>query len=74
MGTGQVSTEQLENLVEAAKTSGGSEMSNYQLFVERLAGALGLPRPEFAREETRLNDHVFERNVTFRTPAATPRT
>lgn len=41
-------------------------MSNYQLFVERLTGALGLPQPEFAQEETRFNDYVFERNVTFR--------
>ena len=49
-------------------------MSNYQLFVERLTGALGLPQPEFAREETRFNDYVFERNVTFRHPNGTTST
>jgi hypothetical protein len=49
-------------------------MSNYQLFVERLTGALGLPQPEFAREETRFNDYVFERNVTFRHPNGTSST
>lgn len=56
----------LEKLLADVKPSGGSEMSNYQLFVERLTGVLGLPQPEFAREETRFNDYVFERNVTFR--------
>ena len=64
MGTGEVNAERLEKLVEDVNSSGGSEMSNYQLFVERLTGALGLPQPEFAREETRFNDYVFERNVT----------
>lgn len=59
-------TERLEKLILDLKPSGGSEMSNYQLFVERVTGALGLPQPEFAREETRFNDYVFERNVTFR--------
>nr|WP_201258403.1 class I SAM-dependent DNA methyltransferase [Sphingopyxis macrogoltabida] len=46
-------------------------MSNYQLFVERLTGALGVPQPAFAREDTRQNDYVFERNVTFHHPNGT---
>lgn len=71
---GDVSVGPLEALVEKAKASGGSEMANYQLFVERLTGALGLPKPEFAREETRFNDYVFERNVTFRHPNGTSST
>jgi len=71
---GDVSVGPLEALVEKAKASGGSEMANYQLFVERLTGALGLPQPEFAREETRFNDYVFERNVTFRHPNGTSST
>lgn len=71
MGTVKVSAERLEELVADVKPSGGSEMSNYQLFVERLTGALGLPQPQFAREETRFNDYVFERNVTFRHPNGT---
>ncbi|HEX8400585.1 MAG TPA: DNA methyltransferase [Allosphingosinicella sp.] len=74
MTLGDVSIERLEKLIAEAKSSGGSEMSNYQLFVERLTGALGLPQPEFAREETRFNDHVFERNVTFRHPDGTSST
>ncbi|APZ97807.1 hypothetical protein BWQ93_04365 [Sphingopyxis sp. QXT-31] len=74
MGVGEVSIERLEKLVAEVKPSGGSEMSNYQLFVERLTGALGLPQPEFAREETRFNDYVFERNVTFRHPNGTSST
>ncbi|WP_374595149.1 class I SAM-dependent DNA methyltransferase [Sphingosinicella sp.] len=74
MGLGEVIIERLEKLVRDVKPSGGSEMSNYQLFVERLTGALGLPQPEFAREETRFNDYVFERNVTFRHPNGTSST
>jgi hypothetical protein len=73
MTVGEVSIEPLEKLVADVKPSGGSEMSNYQLFVERLSVALGLPQPEFAREETRFNDYVFERNVTFRHPNGRPR-
>ncbi len=71
MGSGEVNIALLEKLVAGVKPSGGSEMSNYQLFVERLTGALGLPQPEFAREETRFNDYVFERNMTFGKPGGT---
>jgi len=67
----QFSQTALERLVADVSASGGSEMSNYQLFVERLTGALGVPQPDFAREETRQNDYVFERNVTFRHPNGT---
>ncbi len=74
MGLGEVSSDRLEKLIADVKPSGGSEMSNYQLFVERLTGALDLPQPEFAREETRFNDYVFERNVTFRHPNGTSST
>ena len=74
MALAEVSIERIEKLVRAVKPSGGSEMSNYQLFVERLTGALGLPQPEFAREESRFNDYVFERNVTFRHPNGTSST
>lgn len=74
MGLGDIDIERLEKLIADVKPSGGSEMSNYQLFVERLTGALGLPQPEFAREETRFNDYVFERNVTFRHPNGTAST
>jgi len=74
MGLGKIEIGRLEKLIEDVKPSGGSEMSNYQLFVERLTAALGLPQPEFAREQTRFNDYVFERNVTFRHPNGTSST
>ena len=74
MGLGDVDAERLEKLLGDIRPSGGSEMSNYQLFVERLTGALGLPQPEFAREQTRFNDYVFERNVTFRHAGGTSST
>ncbi|MGP1282717.1 MAG: class I SAM-dependent DNA methyltransferase [Parasphingopyxis sp.] len=64
----------LKNLVEEAKASGGSEMANYQLFVERLTGALGVAQPDMAKEETRLNDYVFERAVKFRHTGGTTST
>ena len=65
---GEVDHAKPAKLTADATASGGSEMSNYQLFVERLTGALSLPQPDFAREETRFNDYVFERNITFRRP------
>jgi len=74
MGADGVNTDRLEKLIADVTSSGGSEMSNHQLFIERLTGALGLPQPEFAREETRFNDYVFERNVTFRHPIGTSST
>lgn len=67
----QLSQTALEQLVADVSASGGSEMSNYQLFVERLTRALGIPQPDFAREETRHNDYVFERNVIFHHPNGT---
>lgn len=68
MTTSEIDSKKLEELVDAVTKSGGSEMSNYQLFVERLTFALGLPQAEFAKEETRHNDYVFERNVIFNHP------
>ena len=49
----------LEKLVTEAKVSGGSEMANAQLFVERLTQALGVPSPEFQSEQTAHSDYVF---------------
>ncbi len=61
----------LSELIEEAKESGGPELANYQTFVSDLAPALGLKRPDMAKEETRLNDYVFERRVTFHHPNGT---
>jgi len=71
MSDQQLPQSALEQLIADVAQSGGSEMSNYQLFVERLTGALGIPQPAFAREDTRQNDYVFERNVTFHHPNGT---
>jgi hypothetical protein len=65
---GAMDSEALEALITEARASGGSELANYQLFVERLCIALGLPRPAMAREENSLNDYVFERRVDFKHP------
>lgn len=62
---GEVDTSKLEKLIEDFGDSGGGEIANAQLFVERLTGALGVEQPSPAKEETRLNDYVFERSVTF---------
>lgn len=67
-GLGQIEIERLKKLIEDVKPSGGSEMSNYQLFVERLTGALGLPQPEFAREQTRFNEYDHASGYASRSP------
>ncbi|KZL19436.1 class I SAM-dependent DNA methyltransferase [Pseudovibrio sp. WM33] len=51
-----------------AKDSGGSELANYQIFVERLCNHLALPAPQFASEQNQLNDYVFERRIAFKHP------
>ncbi|MDQ2893808.1 MAG: hypothetical protein M3R64_12070 [Pseudomonadota bacterium] len=68
---GEVDQRGLEELIAEAKASGGSELANYQTFVSDLARALGMKRPDMAKEETRLNDYVYERNVVFRHPNGT---
>ncbi len=45
-----VNRTELSALIAEAKASGGSEMANAQLFVERLTKALGLPQPDFQTE------------------------
>lgn len=63
-----IDSDKLDILIEEAKSSGGSERSNYQLFIERLCIALGLPCPAMAKEENRFNNYVFERTVAFKHP------
>ncbi len=43
----------------------GSELANAQLFVTELCTALDLPQPNPATDDTRHNDYVFERAITF---------
>ena len=51
--------------LEKAKASGGSEMANCQIFIERLCSHLSLPDPEFAGENNLHNDYVYERRIEF---------
>jgi hypothetical protein len=71
---GEVDQHALEELIAEAKASGGAELANYQTFVSDLARALGLKRPDMAKEETRANDYVYERGVVFRHPNGTTST
>ncbi len=65
---GETNQAALEKLIAEFEGSGGSEMANAQLFLERLTGALGVEQPSPAQEDTRHNDYVFERSVLFRHP------
>jgi hypothetical protein len=58
----------LDEFIASASQSGGSEMANAQLFVERLTTVLDLPTPDFAGEDNQFNDYVFERRVDFKHP------
>lgn len=71
MGQQVIDGTKLEALIAAASASGGAERANYQIFIERLCGALGLTGPDLAREENSLNDYVFERRVDFKHPDGT---
>lgn len=71
MGKLPVTSDALDKLIDEAKASGGSELANYGIFIERLCVALGLPRPDMAREENQLNDYVLERRVDFKHPDGT---
>jgi len=71
---GKVDQNKIKKLVGEVKESGGSEMANAQLFIERLTTALGLPTPDFQKEETATSDYVFERPVTFRHAGGTTST
>ncbi len=52
--------------IDRVKAPGGSEMSNCQLFIEKLSQALVLPQPDIAAEQNRFNDYVYERWVDFK--------
>lgn len=63
-----IDTPALEELIARVKASGGSEIANTQVFVERLCKALGLEPPEFSTAQNHFNDYVFERRVQFKHP------
>lgn len=58
----------MEAFIDKWAKSGGSERSNYQLFLSELARLLDEPEPAPAQEENRHNDYVFERSVAFKHP------
>jgi len=51
--------------VERWSPSGGSERSNYQLFLTELCDLLGVDHPDPAGPENERNAYVFDRAVTF---------
>ncbi|MEQ8403593.1 MAG: hypothetical protein RKE49_00750 [Oceanicaulis sp.] len=59
-----VSKDQIAAFIERWSGSGGGELSNTQSFLNELTDLLGVPRPDPSKEETALNDYVFERQVT----------
>lgn len=61
-------TVSFEDFLGQAKASGGAEMANCHLFIERLCRYLELPEPALSTEENRHNDYVFERRVDFKHP------
>ena len=71
MGERVADIAKLDALIADASASGGAERANYQLFIERLCSAFGLPGPDMAREENSLNDYVFERRIDFKHPDGT---
>ena len=64
----QENKEKLDKLITDAMASGGSELANYGIFIERLCNALNLPPPDFASAENQFNDYVLERRVDFKHP------
>lgn len=66
MGEMVTDNAKLRSLIAESKASGGAELANYQPFVAGLCRALGLPEPNFSKEQNHLNDYVFERRVDFK--------
>ncbi len=67
MGTvDSTAQEKFKRFIEEASASGGSEMANCQPFVMLLCENLGIPGPDFAKEENAFNDYVFERRIDFK--------
>ena len=56
------------SFIQRWQTSAAAERANYQLFLSELCDYLEVPRPNPAVGDTRLDQYVFERPVTFRHP------
>ena len=55
----------IDTFIEDWSGSGGSEIANANLFLSELCDVLGVDRPDPAGPDTKQNDCVFERRVTF---------
>ena len=55
--------EQIEAFIAEWRETGGSELANTHLFVNGLAGLLGVDPPKGSRDDDRYNDYVYERRV-----------
>ena len=64
-------TDEVSAFVERLRPGGGSERSNYQLFLTELCDLLGVPRPDPAHPDNAGNHYVFERALTRRVQPAT---
>jgi len=60
----ELQADQIDAFIARWSASGGGELSNTQSFLNEFCDLIGVPRPEPAKEETALNDYVFERQVT----------
>lgn len=56
--------QRIEAFIGRWAPSGGGERANFQSFILELCDLLALPRPEPMGSDDRLNDFVFERQVT----------
>lgn len=54
----------IQAFIDRWRESGGMEIANTQPFLNEFCDLLGLDRPEPSKEQTALNDYVFERQVT----------
>jgi hypothetical protein len=54
-----------ERFISRWQHADGTELANYQLFVQELTGVLDAPSPEPSRADSRDNAYVFERRVTL---------
>ncbi|MEM1058157.1 MAG: DNA methyltransferase [Verrucomicrobiota bacterium] len=61
-------TDEIAAFISRWEKSGGHERGSGQLFLSELCDLLALPKPDPPREETALNEYVFERRVNRTKP------
>ena len=60
--------DKINALIANASGSGGSERGNYQKFITELCDGLGVPSPDYTKENIAANDYVYERSIRFNLP------